>query len=304
MFKQYIDSLLENIPKKENPVQIDIVLEGGSNNGFYELGILLFLKEMEKTNQIVVNRISGASIGSYMGFHYFNNTLEKTPKLFENMREHFKKNLNIQIYKDLLHEDFKMLSDETFNSLQKNKLYTTTIDINQKKIILKDSYENKEDLEESIFKSCYIPYICGETLCYKNQYMDGIIPHIFNNRDKHNQVKILYISINQLKKISKMFQAKELNMNGRILEGIIDCYKFFLEEKPSYFCSYVNDWNFFNFLIIRSKQYFVFSFIFFLHITIMTSRFLYPTLKDYHFVTFLSVIFKNLYKDFILYLCF
>lgn len=304
MFKQYIDSLLENIPKKENPVQIDIVLEGGSNNGFYELGILLFLKEMEKTNQIVVNRISGASIGSYMGFHYFNNTLEKTPKLFENMRAHFKKNLNLHVYKQLLHEDFKILSDKTFNILQKNKLYTTTIDINTKKIILKDYYENKEDLEESIFKSCYIPYICGETLCYNNQYIDGIIPHIFNNRDKHNQVKILYVSINQLKKLSKMFQAKEKNMNGRILEGIVDCYKFFLEEKPSYFCSYVNKWSIFDFLSIRIKQYFVFTLIFLLHITIMTSRILYPTIKDLHFVTFLSAILTNLYKDFILYLCF
>ena len=304
MFKQYIDSLLENIPKKENPVQIDIVLEGGSNNGFYELGILLFLKEMEKTNQIVVNRISGASIGSYMGFHYFNNTLEKTPKLFENMRAHFKKNLNLHVYKELLHEDFKILSDKTFNILQKNKLYTTTIDINTKKIILKDYYENKEDLEESIFKSCYIPYICGETLCYNNQYIDGIIPHIFNNRDKHNQVKILYVSINQFKKLSKMFQAKEKNMNGRILEGIVDCYKFFLEEKPSYFCSYVNKWSIFDFLSIRIKQYFVFTLIFLLHITIMTSRILYPTIKDLHFVTFLSAILTNLYKDFILYLCF
>lgn len=74
MFKQYIDNLIFNLDKKVEPLQIDIVLEGGTNNGYYELGILLFLKEMENQGFISVNRISGASIGSLMGFHYLNNS--------------------------------------------------------------------------------------------------------------------------------------------------------------------------------------------------------------------------------------
>ena len=52
MFNEYIDELIKNIPKREIPHNLDIVVEGGAFNGSYVLGILFFLKRMEKHNLI------------------------------------------------------------------------------------------------------------------------------------------------------------------------------------------------------------------------------------------------------------
>ena len=304
MFKSYIKNLFENIQKPKEPQQLDIVLEGGSNNGYYELGVLLFLKELERENYIKVNRISGASIGSYMGFHYFNDTLEETIKIFKVMKQHFERNLNIFVFKELLHEDFKHVTQENFLKIQNNKLFTSCIDVNEKKVIVNSKYKNKQELEECIFKSCYIPYISGKKMTYKKHYIDGIIPHIFENRNKHNPVKILYISINQFEKIKNMVQAKENNMSGRILEGIVDCYKFFHEEKSTFFCSYVNNWNFLTFSFLRWKQYCILLFLYLLYYCIIITKLLYPFVKDYRVISLLIPVLRNFYKDAMLYLCF
>ena len=184
MFKQYIINLIKNIHKKEKPISMDIVLEGGTNNGYYEVGVLMFLKELENQGFIKVNRISGASVGSFMGFHYFNNSLNSTTQTFITMKNHFKKEQNIHIFKELLEKDIKSMKKEIFEKIKKDKFYISTIDINKKKYIVQNEYNNKEDLKEAIFKSCYIPYICGTTLSYKNNYVDGTIPHIFYNRDR------------------------------------------------------------------------------------------------------------------------
>ena len=48
----YIHNLIENIPKREKPLHVDIVMEGGAFNGGYLYGILLFIKELKKKGQI------------------------------------------------------------------------------------------------------------------------------------------------------------------------------------------------------------------------------------------------------------
>ena len=149
-------------------------------------------------------------------------------------------------------------------------------------------------MEECIFKSCYLPYICGKDLTYKSKYIDGIVPHIFNNRDKHNKVKILYVSINQFDKIKNMFRAKENNMNGRILEGIVDCYKFFYDEKPTFFCSYVNNWSFISFSYLRCKQYSILIVFYLLYYCIIYLKMIYPFLKDYKIISLLIPVLKFL----------
>ena len=45
--KLHIHQLLENI-KSGVPKELDLVIDGGAFNGFYTLGALMYLKEMEK----------------------------------------------------------------------------------------------------------------------------------------------------------------------------------------------------------------------------------------------------------------
>ncbi len=45
--KDYILNLIKNIPDREIPITLDIVMEGGAYNGYYGLGSLLLIKELE-----------------------------------------------------------------------------------------------------------------------------------------------------------------------------------------------------------------------------------------------------------------
>ena len=65
--KVFINSLIENIPEKNLPEELDLVLDGGAFNGMYMLGGLFYIKELEQREKIKVKRISGCSIGAMLG---------------------------------------------------------------------------------------------------------------------------------------------------------------------------------------------------------------------------------------------
>lgn len=304
MFKQYIDNLILNLDKEQEPQQIDIVLEGGSNNGYYELGVLLFLKEMENQRFISVNRISGASIGSLMGFHYLNNSLDRAVDMYSLFKKYFKEHLNLYVYKQELQKIKESISDETFEKIKNDKFFVTTIDYVNKNQILYKNYKNKDHLIDCIYKSCYIPTIIGKDVLYKGKYIDGIFPHIFQNREKTSKQKILYIHINQFNRFQTMFSIKEKTMNGRILEGILDCYNFFLHKKPSYYCNYVNNWSLFDFFQLRTKQLFVVILVYIIFLIISISNLLFPLVSKLKICSYIVIMLRTIKNDVLIKCCF
>lgn len=67
-----------NVPKN-----LDIVITcGGAVGGAYGLGVLKMIKELEKNNIIKINSILGSSIGSILGAHYLNDSLDNLEKTF------------------------------------------------------------------------------------------------------------------------------------------------------------------------------------------------------------------------------
>ncbi len=58
----FINTLIENIPDKHLPEELDLVLDGGAFNGIYMLGGLLYIKELEQREKIKIKRVSGCSI--------------------------------------------------------------------------------------------------------------------------------------------------------------------------------------------------------------------------------------------------
>ena len=48
----YINTLIENLNADCIPEEIDLVLDGGAFNGGYQLGILIYLNELEKNKHI------------------------------------------------------------------------------------------------------------------------------------------------------------------------------------------------------------------------------------------------------------
>ena len=82
MIQHYVDKLIENLPLKTFVKHLDLVLDGGIFNGSYLIGALYFLKEMEKREYIVIDRISGCSIGSICAFLYLINELDMVTEIY------------------------------------------------------------------------------------------------------------------------------------------------------------------------------------------------------------------------------
>lgn len=308
MFNDYITNLIQNITKKENtPIIIDLVLEGGANNGLYELGVLLFIKEMERKEYIKIDRISGVSIGSYLGFHYFNDSLLTTLTTFENIKTYFKEHLTIEEFNNIVQKDISNCSLENFNTIKSDKLFINSTNLKERKQELTSFYENKNDLYQCIIKSSFVPFLFNREISYQcdnKEYVDGFFPHIFNNRSENNK-KILYISINQLKKFRFMFSSyREKNNCGRVLEGILDAYTFFLYEKPTQLCSYVNQWSRIDYISLRGKQFILVFFIFIIYCFTLIYYFIDPYLHNIIFYNIIHNLVENCYKDFLLYYCF
>ena len=87
MLSNYINNLIQNIPERDTPYELDVVLEGGVFNGSYELGILIFLKALEKKNYLNIKRISGTSVGAVAALKYVIDKLETSIENYEKFRK-------------------------------------------------------------------------------------------------------------------------------------------------------------------------------------------------------------------------
>ena len=254
MINDYVLKLIGNLPDEiknvQSPIIIDLVLDGGIFNGSYLVGALHFLKEMEKQKFITINRISGCSVGSIIGFLYYIDCLELMPKFYEIIHKDFKENYNLKIIKDL-----KNLLGDTIpkNICEKinNKFFISYNNIKKGKKIVKNTYKDIDELLNSIIKSCYIPFLIDGNILYENKFIDGINPFIFK---KEANIKILYLDLYGYDKIGNLLNVKNEKSNfHRILSGLLDIHTFFIKQSNTQMCSYVNDWNLNNLLFYSIK---------------------------------------------------
>jgi hypothetical protein len=255
MIQQFVERLIENVPLEANkePIRIDLILEGGAFNGSYLIGALYFLKEMEKRKMIKIERISGASIGSILGFLYFIDALDLSPSLYEILLNDFKKKHNLSIIKNLRNYINEKIPNNITCQIE-NKFFISYINVNKCKKIVKSTYKNVDDIINTIIKSCFIPFFIDNSLCYKNKYIDGVTPHIF---DLEKEKKILFLDLMSADKIFNIINLKNEKSNlHRVLTGLLDIHIFFIKKRKTHFCSYVNDWNFYDIINNLSKKVF------------------------------------------------
>ena len=304
MFDQYISNLAYNIDKPDKPTPIDIVLEGGANNGVYELGVLLFVKHLEKEGYLTVERISGASIGSLMGFLYFADLLVESTDMFQSLKEYFRDNLHLRCYEEKLNQLVDLAEEGVFETVKKNKLFIAAIDVISKEQVVTSEFANRSELTEAIVKSCYLPYVVGETVYYKTKFVDGCFPYIFTSRRECDN-KILYVSINRLRQMKFIFSVhREKNVHGRALHGILDAYTFFLYGRPTVMCSYVNDWSFLDYAGLRGKQCVVTALCAMLLLCFRIYERVAASITRVPFANVFLVLVQHLYRDLVLYACF
>lgn len=308
MLSQYIDNLIENIPPRETPYEFDIVIEGGVFNGSYALGILIFLKALEKKNYLKVNRLSGTSIGAVGAFKFLTNQLETSVKNYEDFRKQFQTQLNLNILKKIIDDDFAAMSPEVFERIQNDVLYINYFDVEKKEQILESRYTSREHLRDTILKSCHIPFLSDGSCCVQENgrlLLDGGLPYIFPERDRRLNKRILYISISGASKIKTMFNTRnEKTIHGRFLEGVLDVYNFLLKDKKTTMCSFIDNWSFFDFMVLRFKHGTLTLIIYLIYWLIIIGRFIVPLAEKSELYHKIIPIWRDVCQDWFLYFCF
>jgi hypothetical protein len=244
MINDYVIKLIENLPddlkNSKTPLRLDLVLDGGIFNGSYLVGALCFLKEMEKRNYIIIERISGCSIGSVVAFLYFIDALDMMPQLYDIVKKDFQNGYKLPTIKDIK----KHLKDRTPSDICEKingKLYMTYNNVRKCKKSIKSQYKDTDEIFDTIIKSCFIPYLIDGNFLYENKYIDGMNPYIFN---KVSDKKILYLDLFGYDKIGNLLNIKNEKSNfHRILSGLLDIHSFYIKQSNTQMCSYVNDWS-------------------------------------------------------------
>ena len=246
MINEYVIKLIENLPddiKNVNePIKMDIVLDGGLFNGSYHVGALYFLKEMENRKYIKIERISGCSIGSVVGFLYFIDSLDLMPKLYDLINKEFRQTYNLNFIKELKNHLSERIPSDICEKVN-GRFYITYNNIKKGTKHVKSIYKNVDDIINTIIKSSYIPYLIDGNILYENKYIDGMNPYVFTEREK----KILYIDLFGTDKLGNLLNVKNEKTNyHRVLSGLLDIHSFFIKQSNTHMCSYVNDWSYSN----------------------------------------------------------
>ena len=301
----FINTLIENVPEKHLPKKIDLVLDGGAFNGVYMLGSLFYMKELERSNKIKVNKVSGCSIGAIIGLLFLLDKMDISIGIcndcYKYLRKHqdlkkviakFKKTMN-----DMIHEEDVQVVN--------NRFYLTYFDTNKGEQIVKKKYKDKTELIDNIIKSLYVPYLMERKATDNDGCIDGAFPYMFKvkDKDKENGRKVLFLNLQSLDKIKNMiFIKNEKNIYSRLLEGLMDTHQFFEKNVANNLCSYVNEWTIMEILFFRLREivYIILVYIFRLGLHIddlLPERFKKDTFIQQH-----VSVFKNIWRDIMLYL--
>lgn len=259
MINDYVIKLIENLPddlkNAKIPLRLDLVLDGGIFNGSYLVGAMYFLKEMEKRNYVKIERISGCSVGSIVAFLYYIDSLDKMTSLYNIVTNDFKQKYKLPCLKDLKKYLLNKNPEDICEKVN-GKLYICYNNVKKRTKKVKSHYKNIDDLINTIIKSSFLPYLIDGEILYKNKFIDGINPYIF---DKEKNKKILHLDLFGYDKIGNLLNVKNEKTNHhRVLFGLLDIHSFFIKQTNTQMCSYVNDWSvtnkiFNNFKLVIEK---------------------------------------------------
>lgn len=301
----YLSNLIQNIPQRETPLYLDVVLEGGAFNGGFLYGALLFLRELKKKNHVVIRRMSGCSIGAILSFLFLVGRLEEMEKYYETLRKHLKKNLNVKISKRMLERNMREIKGDAFNKIRSGVLYISYYDTEKKKLVVQNEFKSKKDLLDALLKSSHFPFLIDGKCLRNKRYVDGLVPYIFSQRERRPSERILYMTINRFSQLKGMFNTRnETSMKGRALEGAIDAYNFFLRGKETKICSYVHQWSMIDFTKIRIKQFLSVILVYLIHMGVKIHRLVDPHLRKLEIYNRILPIINAYYRDMVLLICF
>lgn len=247
--KSYIDAVTKNsMTDVTTPKEIDLVISGGAFNGGYGYGALMYIRSLENDNKIRIKRISGCSIGSLLAVEQVSNRSLNLSELYMNFQRCLRDNGKLQVLRGIVEKVVdNALEDKDFFKKADGRLFITRTDISNGNHEVVDKFENRDDLIDAIFSSCYIPFLVDGKSRYREKYIDGIVPYLFTDSVRPT----LYIDLMCMSKFHKMIVTmKEVNPHSRIIDGANDASKFF-NENGTGICSWTNKWGLVQILVFR-----------------------------------------------------
>lgn len=300
IIENYVQNLMANLPKKIGAENINLILDGGIFNGSYLIGALYFLREMEKQKYVTIDKISCCSIGSVCAVLYKIDALDLMPELYNIMVKQFKETRHFDALKPCLDKIKERIG--TTPKLN-NALYISYYDIKKGKKIVKRKYKNMDDLLDTVYKSCFVPFVANGNMVYKNRYYDGVNPYIFPHESNR---KNLYLDLFGYDKIAHMLSVKNENTNfHRILAGLLDIHLFYIKQNNTQMCSYVNKWSLYQTIHNRVLKWFFERIIFYIvYMSFYLKKCIPSEFFEHIIFKILSKIITEIYIVFIDYCCF
>lgn len=297
----FINTLIENIPEKNLPPEIDLVLDGGAFNGVYMLGGLFYIKELESREKLKIKRVSGCSIGAILGILFLLNKMDISIEIcnssYKYLRRHQHLKKVVVLFKKILNDVIKNEDLDVVN----NRFYLTYFDTIKGKQIIKKRYKSKSELIDNIMKSLYVPYLIDRRPTDDDGCIDGAFPYMFKSRE--NKRKVLFLNLQSFDKFKKMiFIKNEKNIYPRLLEGLMDTHRFFETSKSNNMCSYVNDWNIIDILFFRLREIIYVILFYIFRVGLHIDNLLPDSWKKDTFILQHISVFKYIWRDIMIYL--
>jgi hypothetical protein len=239
LMRSFIKNVVPNANINKIPAALNLVFDGGAFNGYYGLGVGMYVKELESQGLTTVKKVSGVSAGSVLALWYL---LDK-PKtdlnaIFVEMAAHFNKHRNLRIYKKQVREIVNTNIESDNLSFLNDRLYISyydTVDCCRKTV---SRYKNRKHLIHTIIKSSHIPFVVTDSIAYQGRYIDGVRPELF---DGH--YRTLFVQVTTYSRLKRMFfTGSEVNILHRLIVGVADANDFFTTG-TSEMCSFTDEWS-------------------------------------------------------------
>lgn len=301
-YRKYIQKLICNLEKPSTPKEINLVLDGGAFQGYYMLGSLLLLKELERENYIHINKISGVSIGSCCALFFLIDKLDEMINLFDVAKQSIQKDKTIYKMKNELRRICDGIHDDKFKQICKNKLYVSYNNLKKKKYTTCSVYGTTDQIYKKILRSSNVPVFTQKITMDKIKYVDGMFPYIFPLQD---EISNLYVSLCNLSLKDIIYIKKEQNMDGRIMYGINDMYLFFKEKKnKTSLCSWIEKWSITDYTFYKGRLIIMKVFFYFFSWLFKFYNIIHPYIKDYEILIYGKIFWEEFVKDFVMIYCF
>jgi len=304
IIQSYIKNLMKNLPKKKTKEDINLILDGGIFNGSYLIGALYFLREMENKKYIKIQKISCCSIGSVSALLYKMDALDMMTEIYNIILKQFKEHhnlakLNICIDKIRV----RVLDPDALLTDINGKFFITYHDIKKGKKIVKSKYKSIDELFETIYRSCFVPFIINGSAVCNNKFFDGVNPYILPTETNR---KTLYLDLFSTDKIGHLLSVKNEKTNfHRVLAGLLEIHLFYIKQNSTQMCSYVNNWSFYQTFHNRVLKWMIERAIYYtVYMVYYLKQYIPNELYEHIIFKIISKIIMELYVVFIDYYCF